>query len=339
MKILIIGGTQFIGQHMVTDALARGHEVTLFNRGKTNPNLFPEVEKLHGNRDGELDALRGRQWDVVIDNCGYVPRVVKQSAELLADQVERYIFISSISAYADLNTPGTDENSPLATLADETTEEIGENYGGLKVLCERVTEEALPGRALIIRPGLIVGPNDPTHRFTYWMARCADEARCNGEVLAPDSPEVGTQVIDGRDLSRWTIEMAEQRAAGVYNATGPDYRLTFGKLLNACQTAAGTNVRFTWVSEPFLLEKGVTPWQELPAWVPSEMAGFDKVNVDKAIQAGLTFRPIEETVRDTLAWERARRELAGDDDAQSKRNGITAEKEAGVLAAWHARPV
>jgi 2'-hydroxyisoflavone reductase len=338
MKILIIGGTQFIGRHMVEDALARGHEISLFNRGKTNPELFPQVEKLHGNRDGELDALKGRTWDVAIDNCGYVPRVVSQSAQLLADQVERYIFISSISAYADLNTPGVNENSPLAALEDETTEEAtGESYGGLKVLCERAVETALPGRSLIIRPGLIVGPHDPTNRFTYWPVRVADETRCNGEVLAPDKPEVGTQVIDGRDLSRWTIQMAEQKATGVYNATGPDYPLTFGKLLATCKEVAGTNVRFTWISESFLLENGVAPWQELPAWVPSEMAGFDKVNVNKAIQAGLTFRPIEDTVHDTLEWERGRRAQAGEDDAQSKRAGLSAEKEAEVLAAWHAR--
>ncbi len=338
MKILIIGGTQFIGRHMVEDALTRGHQVTLFNRGKTNPNLFPEVEKLHGNRDGELAALRGRKWDVVIDNCGYVPRIVKQSAQLLADQVERYIFISSISAYADPNMPGIDENSPLATLEDESVEEIsGGSYGGLKVLCERVVEEALPGRALIIRPGLIVGPEDPTHRFTYWPLRVADETRCNGEILAPDSPEVGTQIIDGRDLSHWTITLAEKQAAGVYNATGPDYRLTFGTLLDTCQAVAGTKVHFTWVSEKFLLEKEVAPWQEIPLWVPREMAGFSTININKALQAGLTFRPLEATVRDTLNWERARREQAGEDDAQSKRAGLPVEKEADVLTAWHAQ--
>jgi 2'-hydroxyisoflavone reductase len=338
MKILIIGGTQFIGRHMVDEARARGHDVTLFNRGKTNRDLFPDVEKLHGNRDGELDALCGRTWDVVIDNCGYVPRVVKQSAQLLQNQVERYIFISSISAYADLNTPGTDEESPLATLADESVEEVnGETYGGLKVLCERVATDIFADRALIIRPGLIVGPHDPTHRFTYWPVRVADEARCNGEVLAPDSPEVGTQIIDGRDLSRWTITMVERSATGVYNVTGPDNRLTFGTLLDTCKSVANTDVHFTWVSEAFLLEHGVTPWQDIPCWVPHEVAGFDKVDIRKAIGAGLTFRPLADTVRDTLAWENARRQQAGDDDAQSKRAGLTAEREAEVLAAWHAR--
>lgn len=338
MKILIIGGTQFIGKHMVDEALKRGHQITLFNRGKTNPHLYPQVEKLHGNRDGELDALKGRSWDVVIDNCGYVPRVVKQSAQLLADAVERYVFISSISAYADLNTPGIDENSPLATLQDETVEEVtGETYGGLKVLCEKVVEESLPGRTLVIRPGLIVGPEDPTHRFTYWVARLADESRCGGEALCPDSPQVGTQVIDGRDLGAWTIDMAERQATGVYNATGPDYPLTLGKLFDTCKAAAGTQVRLTWASEEFLLENGVTPWQDLPLWVPREVAGFDKVNVSKAINAGLTVRPIEDTVRATLAWEQARRAAAGEDDPQSKRAGISAEREAELLAAWHAR--
>ncbi len=336
MKILIIGGTQFIGIAQVEIALARGHEVTIFNRGKTNADMFPQVEKLIGDRDGNLEALKGRRWDVVIDNCGYVPRIVKQSAELLADAVDRYIFISTISVFADLTKPGIDENSPLAKLEDETTEVyMSEAYGGLKVLCEKVVEEAVPGRTLIIRPGLIVGPNDPTNRFTYWPARIADSSR--KEVLAPDSPEVGSQVIDARDLGAFTIKMAEEKATGIYNATGPDYRLTLGKIFDTSKEITGSDVNFTWVSEEFLLENKIEPFSQMPLWVPRAMAGFDKVNVSKAINAGLTFRPLEETIRDTLAFEAERHAKAGEDDPQLKRAGLSPEREAELLAAWHAK--
>jgi 2'-hydroxyisoflavone reductase len=338
MKILIIGGTQFIGIAQVEIALARGHEVTIFNRGKTNADLFPQVEKLIGDRDGNLEALKGRRWDVVIDNCGYVPRVVKQSAELLSDAVDRYIFISSISVFADLTKPGIDENSPLATLEDETTEVyMSEAYGGLKVLCEKVVEEAVPGRTLIIRPGLIVGPNDPTNRFTYWPARIADTQRNGGEVLAPDSPEVGSQVIDSRDLGAWTIDMAEKKATGIYNATGPDYPLTLGKIFDTSKKISGSDVNFTWVSEEFLLEQKVEPFSQMPLWVPREMAGFDKVNVSKAINAGLKFRPLEDTIRDTLAWETERHAKAGENDPQLERAGLSPAREAELLAAWQAK--
>lgn len=336
MDILIIGGTQFIGRPMIETALARGHRVTLFNRGRTNPDLFPQAEKLRGDRDGALDALQGRVWDAVIDNCGYVPRIVRQSAGFLRDSVGRYLFISTISVYASLAEPGVNEDSPLATLADETTEEItGETYGGLKVLCECVVQEVYGARALIVRPGLIVGPHDPTHRFTYWPARVADPDRCGGEVLAPSQPGHLTQFIDARDLGAWCIRLLEADATGVYNATGPDYPLTLGAVFDACRAAAGTNVRFTWVDEGFLLEQGVTPFRGLPLWVPSSEAGFGAVDISRAVSAGLTFRPLAETARDTLAWYQGRSDEERAADAE--RAGITAEREAELLAAWHGR--
>ncbi|HZO86929.1 MAG TPA: NAD-dependent epimerase/dehydratase family protein [Chthonomonadaceae bacterium] len=305
MNLLILGGTVFVGRHLVEAALARGHTVTLFNRSQHNPELFPEVEKLRGDRDGDLGALQGRHWDAVLDTCGYVPRIVRASAELLADAVPHYTFISSISVYKDLSIPGMDENAPVGTLEDETTEEItAETYGPLKVLCEQAAEEAMPGRVLTIRPGLIVGPHDPTDRFTYWPHRVAQ----GGEVLAPGRPEQTVQFIDARDLAEWNIRLIEAGQTGVYNATGPDYPLTMGRLLDECKAVGGSDARFTWASQEFLQQEGVQPWTELPLWVPEEpdMAGFNAVNCDKAIAAGLTFRPLSDTIRDTLAWDATR---------------------------------
>jgi 2'-hydroxyisoflavone reductase len=326
LKILMIGGTVFLGRHTTRAALDRGHQVTLFNRGQHNPGLFPQVEKLHGDREGGLDILRGRSWDAVVDFCGYVPRVVSASAALLAGAVQRYAFISSLSVYPDLDSAtGQDEDSPVGKMEDESVEEItGETYGPLKVLCEQAVERALPGRALIIRPGLIVGPNDPTDRFTYWPARVARA----GDVLAPVGPDWETQVIDVRDLGEWTLRMLEGQAAGVYNATGPASRLTFGQVLDASRAASGSNARVVYADEKFLLEAGVQPWVEMPLWIPGP--GFS-VNVGRAISAGLTFRPLAETVRDTLAWHQTR------PAAHEWRAGMKPEKEAALLQAWQGR--
>src|SRR5579875_3385469 len=305
MKLLILGGTVFVGRHLVDAALARGHEVTLFNRGQHNADLYSDVEKLHGDRDGGLAPLQGRRWDAVVDTCGYVPRVVRASAALLAPQVEHYTFISSISVYPDTSPPGTDEKAAVGALEDEATEEVtGETYGPLKALCERAAEEAMPGRVLVVRPGLIAGPYDPTDRFTYWPRRVAQ----GGEVLAPGSPGSPVQFIDARDLAAWTLRMVEDRRTGVYNATGPDSALTMGELLATCRDASESNARFTWVDESFLLRQGVAPWTEIPLWIPEEMnmQGLSAVDVRKARSAGLTFRPLVETVRDTLAWDRTR---------------------------------
>ncbi|MBZ0295495.1 MAG: NAD-dependent epimerase/dehydratase family protein [Anaerolineae bacterium] len=330
MKILIIGGTQYIGRDQVEYALAQGHEVTLFNRGKTNPELFPEAEKLRGDRDGDLGALEGRTWDIVIDNCGYVPRVVRQSAELLAGSVGRYVFISTLSVYSDIHETGIDENGNLNVLEDETTEDVSTAYGGLKVLCEKVVQEVYGDRALIIRPGLIVGPHDPTNRFTYWPARVADTSR--PEVLAPGNPQDPVQFIDSRDLGRWAVDMAVRGNSGVFNATGPDYRLTMDVVLDTCKQVSGSDVQFTWVSEEFLTQHEVAPYSEMPLWVPSELAGFGSFDVRKAVKAGLTYRPLAETARDTLEWER-NRDHAPD---EKPRNGMSPEREAELLREWRA---
>ncbi len=334
MKILIIGGTNFIGRSQVETALAEGHEITLFNRGKTNPDLFPSVEKLHGDRDGHMEALQGRTWDLVIDNCGYVPRIVQQSADLLKDSVGRYVFISTVSVYSDGEKAGIDEQGALATLEDESVEEVnGETYGGLKVLCEKVVQDIYGDRALIIRPGLIVGPYDPTHRFTYWPARIADSERNSGEVLAPGQPNYGVQFIDARDLGAWTIHMATRGASGIYNATGPDYKLTMGTVLDECKQLTGSDVRLTWVPDEFLLENEVAPYTDMPLWVPADAIAFSTFDIGKAVQAGLTFRPLSETITDTLQWEQTREHPAD----EKLRGGLSAQREADLLARWHAR--
>ena len=346
MKLLILGGTKFLGRHLVEAALARGHEVTLFNRGRLNPELFPDVEKLRGDRDGGLDALRGRRWDAVVDPSGYSPRVVRDSARLLSDAVEHYTFVSSQSAYRDTSVPGVDEDYPVGTITDERLREaealkqseltaapfFWEVYGALKALCERAAEEEMPGRVLQVRAGLVVGPHDYSDRFTYWPRRVSE----GGEVLAPGDPERQVQFVDARDLAAWMLEMAEARRAGTYNATGPDYRLTMGRVLEVCRGTTGSDARFVWADERFLLDAGVGPWVEMPLWTPQ--AGEDNVNrhfmevsVEKALAAGLKFRPLSETVRDTLEWDLTR--PAG----TVRRAGLAREKEREVLDAWRGR--
>jgi 2'-hydroxyisoflavone reductase len=338
MNLLILGGTIFLGRYLVEAALARGHHVTLFNRGQHSPALFPAVEKLRGDRDNGLDALRGRRWDAVVDTSGYLPRVVRASAELLADAVEHYTFISSISVYPHFRRVGLDESAPVGTLDDPTVEEItGESYGPLKALSEQAVEQVLPGRALVVRPGLIVGPHDYSDRFTYWVRRVAQ----GGELLAPAHPDWHTQIIDVRDLAEWTLGMAERRQIGVYNATGPDYDLTIGQLLDTCRTVSGGDARFTWVSEAFLVENEVTPWSELPLWISQsdpDMLGFSDVSCAKAITAGLSFRDLAATVGDTLAWDSARADRAEPAArALQLRAGLAPEREAELLRAWHNR--
>jgi len=326
-SILILGGTAFLGPELVEAARSRGHRVTLFNRGKTRPDLFPDVEKLRGDRDGKLDALRGRSWDAAIDTSGYVPRLVRASAELLGPRVERYAFVSSISVYAASREPAT-ETSPVATAPDEATEDVRAHYGALKALCEKAVEAALPGRALSIRPGLIVGPNDPTDRFTYWPARLDR----GGEVLAPGDGKDPVQVIDVRDLAAWTIAALEAGLAGTFNAVGPASPLTMGEMLSACRAAAGKEARLHWVKADFLEAQKVSAWGDMPAWIPasSEESGLARTSSARAIARGLAFRPIVETAKDTLAWWRA---LPADRRAKP-RAGISREREAAVLAAW-----
>ena len=338
MKILILGGTLFLGRALATAAVERGHEVTLFNRGRHAQASFPGVETLIGDRDGRLGALRGRSWDSVFDTSGYVPRLVRASAELLAGAVKRYAFISSVSVYADFSRP-VEETSALATMPDESVEEVtGSSYGPLKVLCERAVEEAFPGRALIVRPGLIVGPHDPTVRFSYWTARVAR----GGEVLAPGEPQAPVQLIDARDLAEWMVRMIEAGRAGVFNATGPGDMLTMGDLLETCRAASGSDANFTWVDEAFLAERGVLPWSHLPLWLPQSREThrcFHRVPIDRALAAGLAFRPLAETVRDTLAWQRssAGQPLPEKLGVAMPDETLAPQREAELLAEWHSR--
>jgi len=307
MNILILGGTKFLGHHLVDSALARGHEVTLFNRGKTNPNLFPQVETILGDREHDLEKLTqvGRAWDSVIDVAGYLPRIVRLSATSLERVVGRYAFISSISVYADTSKIGITESHPVGKIEDETIEEItGESYGPLKALCEKAVLDLYGERGLVIRPGLIVGPNDPTDRFTYWPVRVAR----GGDVLAPEKPEVAVQIVDVRDLADFIIQLIEEKASGIYNATGPDYELTLGAMLEACKQVSGSDANIRWMSVDFMKQNKVEEWSDMPVWVPDneENQGFSRVAVSKAIKAGLKFRALAETVRDTLAWANTR---------------------------------
>ena len=303
MRLLVLGGTLFVGRHLVESALDRGFEVTLFNRGRTSPELYPEVEHLRGDRDaGKLDALRGRTWEAVVDTSARVPRWVRDSAGLLADAVEHYTFVSSASVYADTTKPGTDESAPVHALEDEAVEEFtsAEVYGGLKALCERAAEEALPGRALSVRAGLIVGPYDPTGRFTYWVHRIAR----GGEVLVPEPRDQPVQLIHGRDLADWMLDLARRRQAGVFNATGPETPTTMEGLLEAIREETGSDARLVWVEERSLLERGVERWSDLPLWLAPatnpESANFLAVDVSRAVAAGLRFRPLAQTIRETL---------------------------------------
>lgn len=302
MKILILGGKRFLGIALVEALIQAGHTPTLFNRGLTNPDLFPKIKTLIGDRDGDLNALKRRKWDAVIDTSGYVPRITKQSAEMLSGKCETYVFISSLSVYKDFRTPDITENYPLAELDDPTMEDnTGDAYGPLKALCEYEIQQAFDGKVLVIRPGLIVGPNDPTDRFSYWPWRVA----LGGQVLAPSPPSANLQFIDVRDLASFIINRIAAKSEGVYNVTGPRKPATFGSLLVACREAALSDASFVWVDESFLLKEGVVPWSDLPLWVPTTdpaFTGFYNININKALKAGLNFRPLSQTVSDTLAW-------------------------------------
>jgi 2'-hydroxyisoflavone reductase len=298
VRLLVLGGTRFLGRATVQEALARGHEVTLFNRGESNPELFPEAEKLRGDRtDPEtLSVLRGREWDAVIDPSGFFPAVVGASAQLVAGAAGHYLFVSSVSVYAS-QASANDENSPLAELADMPRDRMLDdysNYGALKALCEAAVSGVFGERHAIVRPGLIVGAHDPTGRFTYWPHRVAR----GGEVIAPGPPERTVQFVDVKDLGRFMVDLSERRATGSYNATHPG--LSMGELLETCREVSGSDAAFTWVPDRFLAEQGIGEWMELPLWIhdPNEAGMLDAV-VTRAVEAGLTFRSLEDTVRDT----------------------------------------
>ncbi|HZI10527.1 MAG TPA: NAD-dependent epimerase/dehydratase family protein [Myxococcus sp.] len=334
-RILILGGTGFLGPAVVQAAQARGHSLTLFNRGRTRPELFPNVEKLRGDRDptrGEgLKALQGRKWDAVVDTSGYYPRIVRASAELLAPQVKQYLFISSVSAYASDKTPHEDERGPTATLADPTVESMGkefEFYGGLKRACEEACEKALPGRVANIRPGYIVGPEDRTDRFTYWPLRFER----GGEMLVPGTPADPLQVIDVRDLAEWLVLLIENNTTGIFNAVGPEKPWSMGGVMETCRQVTGKDTKLTWVPADWLEKQGEKGDAGLPIWLPpaGTTAGAHLRGNARAVKAGLRFRPVDVTVRDTLSWFK---DLPPERQAKL-RAGLKPEREAELLAGW-----
>ncbi|KAA3612913.1 MAG: NAD-dependent epimerase/dehydratase family protein [Planctomycetota bacterium] len=334
-RILVLGGTVFLGPAVVDAALRRGHEVALFNRGKSNPGLYPELKKFKGDRDkGELDALRGEKFDAIVDTSGYVPGHVEATAKIFADVAEHYTFISSISVYKDFsNVQGTiDEDAELLTVSQEVIDSVKliresfPHYGAMKALCEQAAEKTMPGRVANIRPGLIVGPMDRSDRFTWWPVR-VDRG---GEVLAPGDPNALVQPIDVRDLGEWVVHCIENQVTGFYNACGFDGELSMEEFLHGCKCGTSTPVQFTWADEAFLKEQGVGPWMEMPMWLPEE--GNTYVNNRRAIEQGLKFRPIADTIRDTLAWAKNER-----GDRPFNRTGIRPDKEKKVLAAFHER--
>lgn len=340
MKLLILGGTRFLGRHLVTAAQARGYEITLFNRGNYSSEGLGAVESIRGDRHSDLFRLQGRHWNAVIDTSGHLPRAVKTGAAILSDSVERYVFISTQNAYRDVSVPGIDESYPRATLTSEQLDRANaidtsgqpsyaELYGGLKSLCEQAAEEVMPGRVLIIRPGLIVGPYDYTDRFTYWPVRVAR----GGEILAPGPPDRFIQFIDVRDLAEWTISLIERQTTGAYNAHGVPKTLTMQHLLEECKFVSRSDAHFTWVTEDFLLQERVASWSELPVWLPEAAAphlkGFMFISPDKAIAAGLNFRPLSETIRDTLTWYQTNH------PNQELKAGLDRDKERALLYKWH----
>jgi nucleoside-diphosphate-sugar epimerase len=321
LRLLLLGGPKFLARALIDAALERGHELTLFNRGTTGADLYPDVERIVGDRDRGLDGLRGRSWDAVVDTSGYLPRVVGASAGLLADAVDHYVFVSSISVYASF-ADVVDETAALAELSEPGSEDVARDYGALKALCEQEVEAALPGRATAVRAGLIVGPHDPTGRFTYWPHRIAR----GGDVLVPGPAWRPVQLVDVRDLAAWIVTAAEARLAGPFNATGPT---TMGAVVDAATRVTGSTARAVLVDDAFLTAQEVGEWMELPLWVDPRNDGWQRfleVDVSRAVAAGLAFRPLDDTVAATL--EHA--ELVDD-------VGLTPERERALLEAWWAR--
>jgi len=336
MKILVIGGTKFLGRHIITAALKNNHEVILFNRGKFSTEKIENVEQIHGDRNQNLEQLCGRNWDVCVDTCGYLPQTVKLSAEFLSDKANQYVFISSGSVYSDTRELNYDETTATAKLTEKQESEVekidpkgelnglvlGENYGALKFLCEAAAETAMPNRVLSVRAGMIVGAFDWTDRFAYWVMRVAR----GGKVLAPGKPENFAQLIDAQDLSEWIIKMVEENDNGIFNVTGKPFELDFGKMLDAIKKATKSDAEFVWADEKFLTENKVEPWSEMPFYLPEsfeEARGFLAMNVDKALAKGLKFRSLSDTILDVWNWRK-------NQDHQMKA-GISAERERELL--------
>lgn len=319
MDILLLGGPQFVGRAVIDAALAAGHRVTMFNRGRTNPELYPDVERITGDRDGGLDGLSGRRWDAVIDTSGYLPRIVRQSAEMLRNSVERYLFVSTFSVYA--NMADADEDAPLATLTNPAAEEItGETYGGLKVLCENVVRQVYRDRSTVVRCGLIIGPHDITDRFTYWPVHAAR----GGKMIAPEGPGYAMQVVDARDLAAFMVHLLETDTGGIFNASGPEPATSLGAIIETAAEISGSKPDVAWRSTEFLQQHDVKPWADLPLWLPGER--WATVKLDRALAAGLRLRPMRDTIADTLAWYSEERGEA------PLRAGLTREREAELLA-------
>ena len=325
LRVLILGGTGFIGPHFVNALRSRGHTLTLFNRGKRNPELFNDLEELIGDRNGQVDALKNRDWDVAIDNSGYLPRQVRLTADTLKGHTQYYLFISSISAYADFSSPGVDEDYRLAQLTDPTTENIGEHYGALKAACEQIVQQTYGTDCSIVRPTYIVGPGDTTDRFTYWVVRAAR----GGEMLAPGSAADPVQYIDVRDLADFVRLCVEQRIPGRYNACNPPGAVTMGDVLETAKRQAKSDTRFVWASAEFLAAQKLVDSAEIPIWAPTtgELAGAALVSSARAVAKGLRFRDLDTTVRDTLAWHSQRPA----EQQQKLRAGLTPAREAQLL--------
>lgn len=339
MNLLILGGTRFVGRHMTEAALRAGHEVTLFNRKRSGADAFPGLETLVGDRNKDVSALQGRSWDALIDTSAYTPQAARLSAEALQDAVGHYTFVSTVSVYSSFAEPGMDETAPVGTLSDEEVQEaeVGETisseaYGPLKARCEGVIENLFPNHALIVRPGLVVGPHDYTDRFTYWARRIGRAGRGLGkEVLAPGKPDSRVQFIDGRDLARWVVEATERGVTGTFNATGPAEPLNMGRLLTTTRRTLNPDAELVWMEDDFLLSHGLEagalmPWhpvEAMPGW-----EGFYAIDAGKAVAEGLSFRPLEETLRDTFVWDEGRRDTP-------LKAGLRPEREAELLHEWH----
>lgn len=338
MKVLILGGTRFLGKALVKEGLTRGHEITLFNRGK-NKGAFPEVEQLIGDRDGDVSSLRNRRWDAVMDTCGFVPQQIKKIAAALGDTMEHYTYVSSISVYKDWVPHKITEDYHLQLMSpsqlravEEGAVSLYEHYGALKALCEEEAETHWPGRVLKVRAGLLVGAFDYTDRLPYWVQRVAQ----GGKVLVPGSSDRLVQLIDVSDIAKWVFDMAEKGNGGTFNVTGPSEPLTMEELLNTCKGAANSDCEWVWTDESFLLERGVQPWTEMPLWVPEHFPlegeaepwkGASSISIEKAVKAGLTFRPLRETIEEVHNWLRTRQDVI-------LKAGISREREQELVKAW-----
>lgn len=339
LKILVLGGSRFLGRTFVEEALKRNHEVTIFNRGIQSPGM-KDIEILYGNRFGNLKALQNRNWDAVLDTSGFIPYTVQNTTNLLKDQVNHYTFISSISVYQDWVEENLDENYPVLEMSLEEANKLSIDadgpiynyYGHFKGLCEQIAAENMPGRVLNVRAGQLMGPNDYTDRVPYWVNRIAK----GGNVLVPGSPNRRVQVIDNKDLANWILDMEEKNSSGTFNATGPDYPLTIKEFVDTCVKVTNSNAEVVWAEEKFLLDQQVAPWTEMPLWVPENSPlspesnepwkGAFSINVDKAIHSGLTFRPLQESITDIYEWEKTRQ--LNEDEWKA---GMRADKEKELL--------